>query len=83
MGLLGRLLRERRVRRNRRWILSLDKAMLLALAIEPDMGLDLQDCDGLVQLAFKTYPDGHKDAIVNRIAEHLNEKNRPEWLRPK
>jgi hypothetical protein len=54
--------RARRVRRTRQWILSLDKAQLLALMLQ----------DGLVQLAFETYPDGHKDAIVNRIAEHLN-----------
>ena len=61
-----------RVRRTRRWILLLEQAQLLALLTESDTGLDKQDCDGLVQLAFESYPDGHKDAIVNRIAEHLN-----------
>ncbi len=40
--------------------------------LETDTGLDQQDCDGLVQLAFKSYAEGHKDAIVNRIAQHLN-----------
>jgi len=40
--------------------------------LKTDTGLDKQDCDGLVQLAFESYPDGHKGAIVNRIAEHLN-----------
>jgi len=39
--------------------------------LQEDRGLDKQDCDGLVQLAFESYPDGHKDAIVNRIAQHL------------
>jgi hypothetical protein len=62
----------RRLRRTRRWILSLDQAHLLALILKQDSGLDKQDCDGLVQLAFESYPDGHKDGIVNRIAEHLN-----------
>jgi hypothetical protein len=71
MGRLKRLLRAMRVRRTRRWILSLDRAQLLALMLTQDTGLDGQDCDGLVQLAFESYPDGHKDAIVNRIAEHL------------
>jgi len=52
--------------------LALDQAQLLALVLQKDTGLDKQDCDGLVQLAFESYPDGHKDAIVNRIAEHLN-----------
>jgi hypothetical protein len=69
---LKKLLRARRVRRLRRWILSLDDASLLALIKDHRrMGLDDQDSDGLVQLAFKTYPEGHKEAIVNRIAEHL------------
>jgi hypothetical protein len=67
-----RLFRGLRVRRTRRWIRSLDKSQLLALIVTEDIGLDKQDCDGLVQLAFESYPDGHKDAIVNRIAEHLN-----------
>jgi hypothetical protein len=56
----------------RHWILSLDRAELLALMTQPETGLDEQDCDGLVQLAFSSYPDGHKNAIVDRIAEHLN-----------
>lgn len=73
MELLNRLLRAMRIRRARRWILSLDQAQLLALMLKKDTGLDMQDCDGLVQLAFESYPDGHKDAIVNRIAEHLNQ----------
>ena len=72
MGLLNRVLRARRVRRTRRWILSLDQAEMLALLLKPDTGLDKQDCDGLVHLAFESYPDGHRDAIINRIAEHLN-----------
>ena len=72
MGLLKSVLRARRVRRTRRWILSLDQAQLLALMLEKDTGLDKQDCDGLVQLAFESYPDGHRDAIVSRISEHLN-----------
>jgi hypothetical protein len=52
LGLFRRLLRARRVRRTRRWILSLDQAELLALLLKPDTGLDKQDCDGLVQLAY-------------------------------
>ena len=40
------------MRRTRRWILSLDQAELLALLLKPDTGLDKQDCDGLVQLAY-------------------------------
>lgn len=60
------------MRHTRRWILSLDRASLLALIVKDGTGLDKQDLDGLVQLAFESYPDGHKDAIVNRIAEHLN-----------
>lgn len=71
MGLFERFSKARRVKEIRRWILSLDRAQLLALMLEPDTGLDMQDCDGLVQLAFESYPDGHKDAIVTRIAEHL------------
>jgi hypothetical protein len=45
--------------------------------LEPDTGLDLQDCDGLVKLAFWNDPEAPKDAegqkaaIVQRIAEHL------------
>jgi len=69
---IEKLFRARRVRRTRRWILTLDQAQLLALLLQQDMGLDKQDCDGLVQLAFESYPDGHKDAIINRIAEHLS-----------
>ena len=72
VGFFRRLVRARRVQRTRRWILTLDRAELLALLLQPDTGLDKQDCDGLVQLAFESYPDGHKDAIINRIAEHLN-----------
>ena len=60
-----------RVWRARRWILSRDKAELLALITAPDTGLDQQDLDGLVQLAFNSYADGQRDAIINRIAEHL------------
>lgn len=71
--LLTKLIKSTRLRRTRRWILSLDKAQLVALIVAKDTGLDKQDCDGLVQLAFESYPDGHKDAIVNRIAEHLNQ----------
>jgi hypothetical protein len=71
------VLKRRRVNRNRAWILSLDKAQLLALILESDTGLDLQDCDGLVKLALWNDPEapkdaeGQKDAIVQRIAEHL------------
>ena len=72
VGLLKTLLRARKVRRTRRWILSLDQAELLALLLSPDNPLDKQDCDGLAQLAYESYPEGHKDAIVDRIAEHLN-----------
>lgn len=76
MAWLTRLLRARSVRRTRRWILSLDRAQLLALLMEDALlrypQIDQQDCDGVVQLAFESYPDGHKDAIVNRLAEHLN-----------
>lgn len=72
MRLVKTFIRARRVRRTRRWILSLGKAQLLALIVAEDTGLDKQDCDGLVQLAFESYPHGHKDAIVSRIAEHLN-----------
>jgi len=72
VGLLKRLLRAWNVHRTRRWILSLDQAQLLTLLLSPDNPLDKQDCDGLVQLAYESYPDGHKEAIVNRIAEHLN-----------
>ena len=76
MSLLKKLFRARRVRRTRSWILSLNQAQLLALvtneALLQDTQIDRQDCDGIVQLAFESYPDGHKDAIVNRIAEHLN-----------
>lgn len=72
VGLWNRFIKARRVRRTRRWILSLDQAQLLTLIVTEDTGLDKQDCDGLVQLAFESYPDGHKDAIVNRISEHLN-----------
>ena len=71
MALLERWVEARRIKRNRRWILSLSRGALLALALEPDTGLDKQDCDGLVQLAFNSYPDGHKDAIVDRIAQDL------------
>jgi hypothetical protein len=71
VGLLKKILRARQVRRNRRWILSLSQAQLLSLIVRADNGLDNQDCDGLVQLAYKTYEDGHKDAIVNRMAAHL------------
>ena len=67
-----RLLKTIRDRRTRRWILSLDQAGLLQLALQPDTGLDKQDCDGLVQLAYKSYPDGHRGAIVDRIIEHLH-----------
>lgn len=65
-----------RVNRNRLWILSLDKAHLLVLLTQPDTGFDKQDCDGLVQLAFQSYPEGQKDAIVQRISEDLAW---PEW----
>jgi hypothetical protein len=55
------------------WLRSLGRADLLALMLEhAGSVLDKQDCDGLVQLSFQSYPDGHKDAIINRIAEHLN-----------
>ena len=61
----------RRANRNRSWILSLDQVQLLTLMLESDTGLDMQDCDGLVQLAFNSYPEGQKEAIAQRIAEHL------------
>ena len=76
MLLAIRLGRERkRVQRNRLWLLSLDKAQLLVLVTftSPLPGLDKQDHDGLVQLAFQSYPEGQKDAVVQRIAEHLIE----------
>lgn len=63
-----------RVRQTRRWILSLNQEQLLALMLREDTGLDKQDCDGLVQLAFTSYPAGHKDAIIDRIAKHLTRK---------
>lgn len=69
---IHRLVKGMRDRYTRRWLLSLDRTRLLALMLNPDAGLDMQDCDGLVQLAFNSYPDGHKDTIVNRIADHLN-----------
>jgi hypothetical protein len=71
VGIFSGLIRARRVRHRRRWLLSLDRAQLLALIMESDTGLDKQDLDGLVQLAFESYPDGQRDAIVSRIAEHL------------
>jgi hypothetical protein len=63
--------RRRRVKRMRQWVASLDKAHLLALMLDSTTGLDMHDCDGLVQLAFDSYPRGQKDAIIQRIAEHL------------
>ena len=64
--------RTKRLERTQAWILSLDKALLLALLIQPNTGLDKQDLDGLVQLAFDSYPEGQKDVIVARLADHLN-----------
>jgi len=66
--------REWRVRRTKKWILSRDMAELLVLISEENVGryFDKQDLDGLVQLAFNTYPEGQKDAIVTRLAVHLN-----------
>ena len=40
--------------------------------LRTDTGLDKQDCDGLVQLAYNSYPEGHRDAIIDRIIEHLH-----------
>lgn len=61
-----------RVEHTRRWLMSLDMAHLLALMTNSaGTGLDAQDSDGLVQLAFGSYPEGQKDAIIQRIAEHL------------
>jgi len=40
--------------------------------MKADSGLDQQGRDGLVQLAFESYPEGHKNAIVDRLAAHLN-----------
>lgn len=54
-----------------KWIRSLDYAQLLDLMLKPDTGLDKQDCDGIVQLMHESYPDGQRDVIVGRIAEHL------------
>lgn len=71
------LLRAVKVRRTRRWILSLDSAEMLALMVQPDTGLDTQDCDGLVQLAFDSCPDARKQAIVDRIADHLSRRINP------
>ena len=71
-GMFRRLFKTIRDRRTRRWILSLDQAGLLALMLRTDTGLDKQDCDALVQLAYNTYPDGHRDAIIDRIIEHLH-----------
>ena len=52
--------------------MSLDTAHLLALMTNSaGTSLDAQDGDGLVQLAFESYPEGQKDAIIQRIAEHL------------
>ena len=65
------LFRGRDVRQKQLWVLSLEEAQLLALLFQPDSGLDREDCDGLVQLAFNTYVEGHRDAIIKRIAEHL------------
>jgi hypothetical protein len=65
--------RSRQIQENRRWLLSLDQAHLLALITEPDAGLDKQDLDGLVQITFETYPEGQRDAIITRIATHLHQ----------
>jgi len=67
-----RFFKTTRDRRTRRWLLSLDQAGLLALMLRTDTGLDKQDCDGLVQLAYNTCPDGRRDAIIDRIIEHLD-----------
>lgn len=61
-----------RVERTRRWVMSLDTAHLLALMKNSaDTDLDAQDGDGIIQLAYESYPEGQKDAIIQRIAEHL------------
>ncbi len=61
-----------RVEHARRWVMSLDTAHLLALMTNSaGTSLDAQDGDGLVQLVFDSYPEGQKDAIIQRIAEHL------------
>ncbi len=52
--------------------MSLDTAHLLALMKNSaDTDLDAQDGDGIIQLAYESYPEGQKDAIIQRIAEHL------------
>lgn len=70
-----KLCRGRHLRQKRQWISSLGKSQLLALLFQPDSGLDREDWDALVQLAFNTYSEGHRDRIIQRIAEHLTVEN--------
>ena len=69
-------LRGYRVERTRRRLISLTadewlNMMLKVMREHNQTLLDQQDIDGLVQLSYDSYPKGQKDAIIQRIAEHL------------
>lgn len=66
--------------RNRLWLLSLSREQLLELLLQSDTGIDMQDADGLVKLAFTCIEEWQnnpeeKDAIIQRIAKHLSIKH--------
>lgn len=64
-------LRRRRVNQTYRELRTLNQVELLALMMNSDTGLGLEDCDNLVRLAFDGVGNGEKETVYRRIAEHL------------
>jgi hypothetical protein len=68
-------LRSFRTAANRSWLLSLEQAELLALILEPDTGIDREDADTLVKMAFQSFSDeDQRERLVSRLAGHLQRR---------
>jgi hypothetical protein len=60
---------------NRSWLLSLERPELLALIFEPDTGLDKEDKDTLVKMAFQSFSDEEKrQRLIRRLARRLQRR---------
>lgn len=63
---------------NRNWLLSLERAQWLALIHETDIGLDAEDANTLVKLAFQSFENKkQRERLITRLSKHL--QRRPDF----
>lgn len=63
----------RRIRRNIRWLESLDEAELMALLLRDNSGIDREDADTIVKMMFTSFANRRqRKVLLRKLAKDLS-----------